>query len=435
MRQAELLQSNNSETQEREVAINQYLAGEKVTAICHHMGRSRTWFYKALSRYRQGGRAALVTQSRRPHSHPNQTDEAVEAAIVRIRKAIAGGEDPVLRYGNIGAETIASELEKTGLIPPSITTINRILRKHGLQQPRLKRGKKRKLPQDYPWPCVTEPNQLHLLDFVTRTTGTIRRVYGCNLLDQVRQLPFMRLTSAKSRLNVVDFMVGAWQEVGLPNALYIDNDTVWRGSSFGKRSFSFIVRLCLLLGIEVIFTPPYTPEANPLIESFNGIWDRNFWRRTSFDSLQHMATELPHFETWCRERRPLPGRNRRSPIQLYPDFIPVCLPDDFSQHQLPSLPLTEGFVHFIRFIDPTGNFSLLNEQWILDTNSSMVQTIRATIDTAQQKLSVFHQPNPDTVPMVISQFSYRLTEKVLPLSPKFQRAYYPLWPISELFNC
>lgn len=435
MKQTEPLQSHNPDAQEREEAINRYLAGEKPTAICREMGRSRTWFYKVLGRYQQGGRAALATQSRRPHHSPNQTDEIVEAAIVRIRKAITSGEDPALRYGNIGAETIASELEEARLTPPSMTTINRILRKHGLQQPRQKRGKKRKLPADYPWPCVTEPNQLHLLDFVTRTTATIRRVYSCNLLDQVRQLPFMRLITTKNRLNVADFMVTAWQEVGLPDALHIDNDAVWRGSSFGKRSFSFIVRLCLLLGIEVVFTPPYTPEANPLIESFNGIWDRNFWQRTTFDSLQHLETELPHFESWCRERRPLPGHNRRSSVDLYPDFVPLCLADDFSQHRLPSLPLTQGLVHFIRFVDKSGAFSILNEKWTVDTNSRTVKTVRATIDTAQQQLTVFHQTNPMVAPVAISRFSYHLNEKVVPLSEKYQRPTLSLWPEPELCDC
>lgn len=435
MKQTEPLQPHNLEAQEREEAINRYLAGEKPTAICREMGRSRTWFYKALSRYQRGGRAALASQSRRPHHNPNQTDEKIEAAIVRIRKAITSGEDPVLRYGNIGAESIASEMEKANLKPPSVTTINRILRKHSLQQSREKRGKKRKLPADYPWPCVAEPNQLHLLDFVTRTTGAIRRVYGCNLLDQVRQLPFMRLITTRNRLNVADFMVAAWQDVGLPNALYIDNDAVWRGSSFGKRSFSFIVRLCLLLGIEVVFTPAYTPEANPLIESFNGIWDRNFWQRTTFDSLQHMEAELPHFESWCRQRRPLPGHNRRSPVDLYPDFVPFCLPKDFSQHRRPSLSLTQGFVHFIRFVDKSGTFSILNEQWTVDTNSQTVRTVRATVDTAKQQLTVFHQSAPNVSPIVIGRFPFQLKEDAVPLSVNYQRSTLSLWPESELCDC
>lgn len=435
MNQTEPLQSHDPEAQVREEAINRYLVGENPTEICRELGRSRTWFYKALRRYQQGGRAALGSLSRRPHRIANQTDEVVEAAIVRIRQAITSGEDPILRYGNIGAETIASELERADLTLPSIATINRILCKHGLQQSRQKRNKKRQLPNDYPWPCVTQPNQLHLLDFVTRATGSIRRVYSCNLLDQARQWPYMRLITSKTRQNVADFLVAAWQEVGMPNALYIDNDTVWRGSSYGQRSFSFIVRLCLLLGVEVVFTPPYTPEANPLIESFNGIWDRNFWQRTTFDSLQKMETELIHFETWCRERRPLREHDRRPPSQLNPDFVPFRLPVDFAQHQQPALPLTAGLVHFIRFPDHTGTFSILNEQWTIADRSLKPATIRATIDTGQEQLSVYHQATPQVPPVAVEHFAYKVGEKIEPLSSEFQREPHSLWPEPKVCDC
>jgi putative transposase len=433
--QSALLQSYDPEAQVREEAINRYIAGERPSDICRTLGRSRTWFYNTLHRYQHGGREALRSQSRAPRHVANRTDEKTEAAIVRIRKAIMAGQDPELRYSNIGAETIAAELERANFTPPSLATINRILRRHTLQQPRPKHKRKRKMPADYPWPRVHQANQLHLLDFVTRTTGSIRRVYSCNLLDKVRQWPFLRIISSKNRDNVAQFLVSAWQEVGLPEALYIDNDTVWRGSSYGKRSFSYIVRLCLLLGVQVIFTPPYTPEANPLIESFNGIWDRNFWQRTDFKSLAHMETELVYFERWCRYRRPLPEHDRLSPSQITPEFGPVCLAVDFDQHQQPALPLTEGFVHFIRFVDKDGIFFLLNEDWSLDTDLWAGKTIRATVDIAQQQLLVYHQPNPHDPCCLVTRFAYELPDEPVPLTAVYQRAYHPLWPDSELCDC
>ena len=429
------LQENNSEEQLRAEAINRYIAGERPTDICRELGRSRTWFYKARRRYGQQGRGGLKSQSRAPHRVANRTDEKTEQAIVRIRQAIMKGKDPALRYSNIGAETIAAELERAQISPPSLATINRILHRQGLQQPRAKKAVPNKLPADYPWPSVEQANQLHLLDFVSRTTRTIRRVYSCNLLDQARQWPFLRIITAKTRANVAQFLVSAWQEVGLPQNLYIDNDTVWRGSSYGRRSFSYIVRLCLLLGVEVIFTPPYTPEANPLIENFNGIWDRNFWHRTEFDSLAHLETELGHFERWCRERRPLPQHNRLAAQQLLPDFQPHALSLDFTQHLQPSLPLTEGFIHFIRFVDLEGAFSILNEVWSLPAEQWAGKTIRATIDIAQQRLLVLHQPRPKQPCVLVCQFDYSLPEQPVPLAPDYQRDRLPLWPASELFDC
>ncbi len=434
MKQSELLQSHDPEAEVREEALNRYLAGGRPTDICRELGRSRTWFYKALGRYRQGGREGLRSRSRAPHQVVNRTDRQTEAAIVRIRKEIMSGREPELRYSNLGAETIAVELENIGLTTPSLSTINRILHRYDLQQPRVPKRKQR-LPADYPWPCVQQANQLHLLNFVTRTTGSIRRVYSCNLLDQARQWPFMRLITSKTRTNVAQFLVSVWQEVGLPGTLYIDNDTVWRGSSYGCRSFSYIVRLCLLLGVQVIFTPPYTPEANPLIEGFNGIWERNFWQRTDFKDLVHMETELAYFERWCRYRRPLREHNRQPASQLMPDFVPLCLSADFDQHRLSCLPLTEGLVHFIRFVNHKGCFSLLNEDWMLEGNQWPGKTIRATVDIAQQQLLIYHQPTPQMPCSLVTRFSYPLAQQPVPLTSDYQQNFEPLWPASDLCDC
>jgi len=427
------LQSNDAEYQLREQAINLYIAGEKPTIICRRLKRSRSWFYKLLRRYQQGGRAALVSQSRAPKQVHNRTEATIEAAIIRVRESIISGQDPELRYANIGAETIALELERAGLKPPSRATINRILQRHHLVQARPVRKAKRRLPSDYPWPCVQQPNELHLLDFVMRAGAGLRRFYGCHLLDQARQWPFVRIITAKQVAVVSQFLVSAWQMVGLPGALYLDNDVVWRGSGSAPRTISHIVRLCLLLGVEVIFIPPYTPEANPLIESFNRLWDRNFWQRTTFVNLAHLQEELGHFEHYCRHRRPLSQLAGHPADYLNSTFVPLYLAHDFDQHQQKRLPLTTGFIHFIRFVDERATFTLLNETWPLMPDL-IGKTIRATIDTHRQRLAVYHQPH-STQCRLVTEFDYPLLEPAVALSSAYLRPRPPLWPSDSSFDC
>ena len=119
-----------------------------------------------------------------------------------------------------------------------------------------------------------------------------------------------------------------------------------------------IVRLCLAVGVEVIFIPPYTPKANGSIESFNDLWNTNFWRRTEFRDVAHVQTELPLFETYCRHRRPLPELEGQSADQIEPDFEPFLLPPEFDLHQHKRLAIRAGFVHFFRFVSSKGTFSL-----------------------------------------------------------------------------
>ena len=426
-------ESSDAETELRNQAINQYIAGKQPAEICRQLGRSRTWFYDTLNRYRAAGREGLRSRSRAPHRVHNRTSEELEAAIERVRKLIVEGQDPELRYANRGATAIAAELKRTGITPPSRATITRILNRRNLAQPRPPRSRAPRLPRDYPWVHVQQPNQLHLLDFVARCLVGGEHVIGYHLLDQARRWPYLAAEATKNRDKVSKFPVAAWQEIGLPQALHIDNDVVWRGSGSAARTFSYIVRLCLYLGVEVIFTPPYTPQANPVIESFNNVWNHNFWQRESFLSLLHVHTCLPVFQRYCRERRPLPEFADQFAVQLYPDFVPVCLAADFV---LPDrLPLTAGRLHFIRFVSHQGTFSLLNEAWPLDADEWAGKVIRATLLLEQQQLHVYYQKTVREPAVMIKQFDYTLSEPVRPLDPAFQRPTLALWPETEAFHC
>lgn len=436
MKEKAPLQSKQDQaTKKRNQAIDLYIIGEKPTEICLQLGRSRTWFYTVLAKYKTGGREALNSHSRAPHRVHNRTPLEIENAIVRTRKLIMSGEDPELRYANLGADSLAFEVERSGLQPPSRSTINRILKRNNLIKPRPKGKREQKLPDDYPWPKAEKPNQIHLFDFVTRVIVGGSRFYGCHLLDQARRWPYLDVIPSKTSLAVSQFMVAAWQKIGLPNGLYIDNDAVWRGSSFGTRTISRVVRLCLLLGIQPIFTPPYTPEANPIIESFNGIWDRNFWQRTEFLNLGHVKSEYPYFVEYCRYRRPIAAFDKCTADQRFPNFRPTLLATNFDDHLQDRLPITAGAVHFIRFVSQDGTCNILNEEWQLDPKLWSGKTVRATVNTHLQKLTVLHQPNINVAPTIVATFDYSLKEKVVPLRPNFERPPVLFWPPPKCFDC
>jgi putative transposase len=419
----------------RHEAMDRYLSGEKPSQIARRLGRSHQWFYNTLARYQEGGREGLENRSRAPHRVHNRTPPDVEAAIVRIRQTIVSGADPELRYANWGAGMIASELRRLEMTPPSERTIERVFQRHGLVQSPSTKPKGNKLPEDYPWPRVYEANQLHLFDFVRRSLDGGTSFYGCHLLDQFRRWPFLRIIERKQSKAVSQFLVSAWQTIGLPQALYLDNDVVWRGSSSAPRTISRIIRLCLLAGVNVIFTPPYTPEANPMIESFNGVWSRNFWQRIIFDNLEQVRTELAHFQRFCRERRPLPEFEGRTASHCFADFQPRYLAPDFALHEQKHLPISAGQVHFIRFVAENGTFSILNESWDLNASRWAGKTIRATVDTAAEQLRVYHQANANADPLTIACFDYPLSEEVLPVAKCYQRHYSPLWTALASLKC
>ncbi len=413
--------STVTEAVRREQAINRWIAGEKPTTICRALQRSRPWFYKALKRYQQKGRAGLADHSRAPKHVHNRIPVATEEAIERLRRTILAGEDPELRYADIGADALANELRLAEITPPSRSTINRVLVRRHLIEPRpQKTSNAPPLPDDYPWPQALLPNSLQVIDFVTRAIRGGGRVYGCNLLDHVRRYPFLRAEAVKDTETVSAFLVVAWQGIGLPDGLMMDNDAVWNGGGRGQRTLSHIVRLCLLLGIQVIFTPTDTPTANPVAESFNDLWQSNFWSRTEFRDLAHVQTELLLFEHYCRTRRYPPELAGLTPATMTPAFVPRLLSPGFSRHQETRLPITEGRVHFIRFISSQRTFSLLNEKWTVGKRW-VGCTIRATVDTKAQQLRVYHLAKDSVKCELVDQFDYNLSEETLSLAAEYQR--------------
>jgi transposase-like protein len=111
--------------QRRHQAINNYLAEDKVEDICRQLACSKSWLYKWRSRYDAQNPAWAQERSKRPKSHPTQTSESVERAVVSLHLTL-------VHNGTGGGVTaITHALTQQGREPvPSRRTIYRILRRH-----------------------------------------------------------------------------------------------------------------------------------------------------------------------------------------------------------------------------------------------------------------------------------------------------------------
>jgi transposase-like protein len=93
-----------------------------VTDISRRHGCSRKTGYKWLNRYLQTG--DVSDRSRRPHHCPSAIDPALEAEIVAAR----------IREPSLGAKRLRAALarQRSSRPVPSISTITRIFKRHGL---------------------------------------------------------------------------------------------------------------------------------------------------------------------------------------------------------------------------------------------------------------------------------------------------------------
>lgn len=95
--------------------------GRKPSELARVHGVARSWLYKLLARFGEGGYAALEPRSRRPHHCPQQSSTEVEREVVRLRQELTqAGFDA-------GPQTILFHLQDHLQELPSAATVWRIL--------------------------------------------------------------------------------------------------------------------------------------------------------------------------------------------------------------------------------------------------------------------------------------------------------------------
>lgn len=388
---ADQTHSEKKEQELRREAIRRRLAGERVNAICQELGRSREWFHKWWHEYWDNDNEELVSHSRAPHDSPQRTLPEMEATIVALRHELEAGDKAQYRYGLIGAQEIQRRLVKLKTRDvPSASTIQRILARHGLTQGA---GE----PTDrayYPWLPVEAAGDLYATDIVVRYVRGGQAIHNFHTLDVFTQRVCADQFSSDTSVLACQHLKHAWKTLGVPHFQQLDNEAAFCGGHTHKRIIGKVVRLCLLCGIEPVFTPYYEAERNYYVENFHRLWDKAFWSRTEFKGLTHVQTEMPPFLHWYRHTYQPPALHGRTVAQasrglcvhrLLPDS--ACLIPDYHADRLP---ITAGFIHFMRQVEPDGVVSLLNDHWHIGRRWHG-QYVRATIHIAQHQLSFWHK--------------------------------------------
>lgn len=403
----------------RKIAVQKYLAGEKPIEIYKRLNKSKKWFFKWLSRYQDQGakRARLETWyqdlPRVPKHQPHRTKTDMEMIIISIRDQLAK-----TRYAQIGAETILWELQKLGIKKsPSVRTIERIIKRNGRVLP--KRKHNTYAGKNYPSPTACSPNDIHQFDIVGRryikSNQGLQSFYSFHLKDIYSHVAQIKQYQYKNAEAILDYFVNkVWRSLGTPYILQMDNFLAIRGSNRHPRSFSNLIKLCLLLEIEVLFIPPGEPWRSGIIESFNNAFDKKFFRTQQFRNLDHLADESDNFERFYNIKRPNSALNVKEhgskiPMEVFKRFQQKTLSDRFNLNEFKinnklKIPLTEGKISFIRWIKEDRLLHLFTERFLLK-HPLANEYVKATIFTKEQILRVYFEDE------VVSEFKYKLNTK------------------------
>lgn len=388
----------------RQTAVRLRLAGESIESICRTLKRSRPWFHKWWQRYLESGPTGLYDLTRGNRQVVNRTPPHIERAVVSIRRRLAAHATPQTRYSLIGAAQIRAELETLGYSSlPSLRTINRIIDRAGLSCPPL-RLTPRIARNEYPGPQAKDSNQVHQVDVVgpRYLKGRSTRYYFLICKDVFDQSIYMEFVDSRKMDLVIDFLVHAWQQLGLPEKVQFDNGREFCGFGYSARFLSRVIRLCLRLGVEPIFIPKGKPQHNGSVENFNGWFQplllsrpfrrpcdvrRELRRLMETVNAQHVHAKLGG-RTAAQHRR---GKRLRK------------LPANFALDTR-KLPIAVGKVTFIRLVSTQGTIRVLGQSFKVGKRLKF-QYVKVTIHTKHQRVKVYYKGK------LVKEFPYSLLSK------------------------
>lgn len=122
-------QKKMEDNEKRKQAISLYRSGEIINRIVKSLNKSRQWFYFWLDRYQsaKGKGDWFKGEQKAPKTKPNKVSSETERQVILARKQL-----DKQRHAQTGSIAIQYKMHSTGLGPPPLWTINRILTRHGM---------------------------------------------------------------------------------------------------------------------------------------------------------------------------------------------------------------------------------------------------------------------------------------------------------------
>src|ERR1051325_1049565 len=373
----------------RQKAIRLKQAGWAASLICQRLGRSREWFYKWWNRYMADGAAGLRDRSHAPHTWRSVCSTEIRRAILQIRDQLMQRHGPRERYRLAGAPTIRYELACLGYNPlPSLRTIERVLQATGRTSPAF-RPQPQAVSSDYPVRRATHSNQQHQLDLIgpRYLKGSRRQWFFLVYRDSYDQAVNVEFQPKPDMELVLALVVRAWQRLGLPDSLQVDNSDVF-GLTSHPGALNRFVRLALLVGVELTFIPGHEPWRNGSVEQFNG-WLQERLLAIQLHAPAQVRRELAAMMTICFHEHIHPQLNFQTTAHIRRTLAARTLPHDFDGHQQP-LPVTIGRVVFLRRVRRSGRITVLGVKLRVGKRYAR-QYVTAILYTRTMTVKVHHR--------------------------------------------
>jgi putative transposase len=375
----------------RKQAIALYLQGWNKSEIARKVQRSRRWVQRWIGRYEPDApTASLQDHSRAPKQIPWAYPERIKRLVIQIRLEREGGKRAKYHYALVSAQAIYYEMRELGISPlPTPDTIHLWLKQAG----RIPERKSRKPPNPtYPvLPCQAV-NDVQELDFKGPfyLKDHSHKYYLVALRDKLSKKTALCALANKGMDAILDFVVSAWQTMGCPKRLKMDNCLDFRGSNLYPRSPSKLVRVCLDLGVQPVFIPLREPWRNGVVENLNGLLDRFLFRLQTFETEKQLHKAVQRMEMTINTTHRLPALQGKTPQEFAANaklrYPPACY-----DWRTRDLRLVKGNVTFLRLVRKSGRITLTAKDKFLIGKKYKWQYVMAVVEVAKRRLHVIWQ--------------------------------------------
>lgn len=233
--------------------INEWRSGQfTIAELSRHFEISRPTAYKWITRYQEMGLQGLRELGRSPRNHPNKTLPEIEKRIVFYRK----------KYPRWGGEKIwkflHNDFEAEHI--PSISTVDRILKRNGLVVPR---KRIRRVKPVHPIFDPQQCNEVWSADFKGKfKMGNKKYCYPLTIADSYSRYVFSAkgMYGERYKPTKLEFR-RVFREFGMPLQIHTDNGKPFAAVQAVKRMTRLAVWF-IELGIEPVYSDPASPQQN-----------------------------------------------------------------------------------------------------------------------------------------------------------------------------
>lgn len=316
-----------------------------MSVLCRRFGISRPTGYKWVRRGARDGDAGLVDLPTRPHHSPRRTQEALETAVLTIRRA----------HPQWGGRMIARLLREGGMADvPAPSTITGILRRNGLIDPA-------EADTHRPWQRFehAQPNDLWQMDFKGHfaLSDGMTRCHPLTMLDDHSRFSLtIRAAGVETHAVVYHELVRVFRQYGMPLCILSDNGPPW-GTPGVSHGYTQLNIWLIRLGIRISHGAPYHPQTQGKAERFHRTLNAEVIRGRQFGSFADCQQAFDEWREIYNCVRPHQALEMKTPVTRY-RVSPRSYPE-----QLP--PIEYGPEDIVRRVQGKGDINFNGQIYVI----------------------------------------------------------------------